>query len=56
MFNYFEVFVGRAMVTDAGRGKICRRKIKTSSLQTKLQKMKDLPKKSFTEKRFEDFR
>ena len=55
MFSFCEVFAGRAMVTDAGTANNCRRKIKAPWLQTKVQKMKDLPKISFTEKRFEDF-
>ena len=56
MFNFCEVFVGRAMVSDAGRANTCRRKFKAPWLQTKVQKMKDLPKMSFTEKPFDDFR
>ena len=49
MFNFCEVFAGRAMFTDAGRANTSRRKFKAPWLQTKVQKMKDLPKISFTE-------
>ena len=51
MFNFCEVFVGRAMVTDAGKANTCRHKSKAPWLQTKVQKMKDLPKMSFTKNR-----
>ena len=44
MFNFCEVFADRAMVTDAGRAKTCRRRIKTPWIQTKVQKMKDISK------------
>ena len=47
MFNFCEVFVGRAMVNDAGRAGTCRRKFKATWLQTKVQKMKDLSKTWF---------
>ena len=40
MFNLCEVFVGRAMVTDAGRANTCRRKFKAPWLQTIVQKNK----------------
>ena len=56
MFNFCNDFAGRDMVTDAGKAQTCRRKIKAPWLQTKVQEMKELPKMSFTEKRFEDFR
>ena len=50
MFNFCEVFVGRAMVTDADRAKTCKRKLKAPWLQTKVQKMNDLPKTKFRKK------
>ena len=43
-------------VTDAGRANTYMRKFKAPRLQTKVQKMKDVQKMSFTEKPFEDFR
>ena len=56
LFNFFVALVGHDKVTDADRATSCWRKIKGSWLRTKDQKMKDLPKISFTEKLFEDFR
>ena len=44
MFN----LAGHDMVTDAGRATTCRREVKAPWLKTKVQKMKDLPKTSFT--------
>ena len=44
MFNFCEVFAGRAMVTDAGSAYTCRRKFKAPWIQTKVQKMQVLPK------------
>ena len=55
MFNYYVVLAGQDMVTDAGRATTCRRKFKAPSLQ-KVQKMEGLPKKTFTEKPFDDIR
>ena len=56
MFNFCEVFFGRATVTDAGRANTCRRKFTAPWLQTEVQKMKQLPKMSFTQKQFDNFR
>ena len=56
MYNFFEVFVGRVMVTDAGRANTCGRKFKAPRLQSKVQKVMDVPKMSFTKKPFEYFR
>ena len=36
MFNFYVVFAGHDMVTDAGRATTFRRKFKASSLQTKI--------------------
>ena len=55
MFNFCEVFAGRAMVTDAEEANTSRRKMKAPWLQTKVQKMKSFLKMSFTEQRFQDF-
>ena len=57
MFNFYVVSAGHDMVTDAGRATTCRREFKAPWLQTKVQKMKDLPKTwVLTENHFEDFR
>ena len=57
MFNFYVVLAGHDMVTDAGRATTCRRKFKAPWLQTKVQKMKDLPKAwVLTGKQFENFR
>ena len=56
LFNFYVVLAGHDMVLDAARATTCRRKFKAPWLQTKVQKMKDLPKINFTEKQFEDFR
>ena len=56
MFNFCEVFVGRAMVIDADRANTCKRIFKVW-LQSKVQNMKDLSKtRILTGKQFEDFR
>ena len=55
MFNFCEVFVGRSMVTDAGKTNTCGRKFKVPSLETKVYKMEDLSKTwVLTGKQFED--
>ena len=55
MFNFDVILAGHDMVTDAGRAATCRRKCKAPCLQTKVQKMKDLPKTwVLTGKQFED--
>ena len=41
MFNFCEVFAGRAMVTDADRANTSRRKIKAPWLQTKVVSRKN---------------
>ena len=51
LFNFYVVLAGHDVVTDAGRATTCRRNFKTPWLQTKVQKMKDHPKMSLTEKR-----
>ena len=51
MLNFFEVFAGRAMVTDAGRAISFNCKLKAALLQ----KMNELPERSFTGKPFQDF-
>ena len=51
LFNFYVDLAGNDMVTDAGQTTTCRRKFKTPWLQTKVQKMKDHPKMSLTEKR-----
>ena len=57
MFNFYVLFAGHDVVTDAGRATMRRRKFKTPSLRKKVQKMKDLPKTwVFMGKQFEDFR
>ena len=43
MFNFYVVLAGHDMVIDAGMANTCRRKFKSPWLQTKVQKMKDLP-------------
>ena len=43
MFNFCEVFAGRAMFTDAGRAYTCKRKFRAPPLQRKIQKMKVFP-------------
>ena len=47
MFNFYEVLAGHDMVTDVGRATTRSRKFKAPLLQTKVQKMKDLPKTAF---------
>ena len=44
MFNFYVVSAGHDMVTGTGRATTCGRKFKAPWLQTKVQKMKDLPK------------
>ena len=57
MFNFYVVSAGYDMVTDAGRATTCRREFKAPWLQTKVQKMKDLPRTwVLTGKQFENFR
>ena len=57
MFNFYVVSAGHDMVTDAGRATTCRREFKAPWLQTKVQKMKDLPRTwVLTGKQFENFR
>ena len=57
MFNFYVVFAGQDMITDDGRTTSCRPTFKTSWLQTKVQKMKDLSKTwVLTRKQIEDFR
>ena len=57
MFNFYVVFAGQNMVTDAGRITSCRRKFKTSWLRTKIQKMKEFSKTwVLTGKQLEDIR
>ena len=57
MFNFYVVSAGHDMLTNAGRAATCRREFKTPWLQTKLQKMKDLPRTwVLTGKQFEIFR
>ena len=51
LFNFYVDLAGNDMVNDAGQTTTCRRKFKTPWLQTKVQKMKDHPKMSLTEKR-----
>ena len=51
LFYFYVVLADHDMVTDAGQTTKCRRKFKTPWLQTKVQKMKDHPKMSLTEKR-----
>ena len=50
LFNFYVVLAGHDMVTDAGRATTCRRNFKAPWVHTEVQKTKDLPKKSFTEK------
>ena len=57
MFNFYVVLAGHDIVTDTDRATACRCKFKAPRLQTKVQKMKDLPKTwVLTGKQFEDFR
>ena len=56
MFNFYVVLAGHGKVTDATSATMCRLKIKAPSLQTKSTKMEGLPKMTFTEKQFDDFR
>ena len=57
MFNFYVLFAGQDMVTDAGRTTSCRPTFKTSWLQTKVQKMKDLSKTwVLTREQIEDVR
>ena len=57
MFNFCEVFAGRAMVTDAGKANTCRRKNKAPSLRTKCAKNEEhFEIMGFNGKQFEDFR
>ena len=57
MFNFHVVFAGHDTVTDAGRATTCRRKCTAPCLQTKVQKMKDLPKTWVLRgEQFEDYR
>ena len=44
MFNFDVSMAGHEKVTDAGRATTCRRKCKALCLQTKVSKMKELPK------------
>ena len=57
MFNFYIVLAGHDKVTEAGSATTCRRKLKTSSLQTKYTK-KGGPSEDigFNRKKFEDFR
>ena len=55
MIDFYVVLAGHNKVSDAGRDTTCMRKFKAPSIQ-KVQKMRDLPKMSFTEKPFERFR
>ena len=50
MFNFHVVLDGHDKVTDASRATTYWRKFKAPSLQTKVQKIERLPKKTFTEK------
>ena len=44
MFNFYVVFAGYDMVTDAGRATTCRSKSTAPPLQRKIEKMKVLLK------------
>ena len=44
MFNFYVVLAGREKVADSGRATTCRNKFRAPPLQTKLQKVKVLPK------------
>ena len=46
-FNFYVVLAGHNKVSDEGRATTCRRKFKAPSLQTKVQKTKDIPKTWF---------
>ena len=57
MFNFYVDLVAHDKVTYTGRATTRRRKLKAPRLQTKVQKIKDLPKTwVLTGKRFENFR
>ena len=57
MFNFYVVLACQDKLIDAGRATTCRRKFKAPSLQTKVQKVKDLSKTwVITVKQFEEFR
>ena len=57
MFNFYVVSAGHDIVTDTDRATTWRCKFKAPRLQTKVQKMKDLPKTWVLRgKQFEDFR
>ena len=44
MLNFFVVLASHDMVIDAGRATTCRSKFRARPIQTKIQKMKVLPK------------
>ena len=57
MHNFNVVLIVHEMATDTDRATMCRRRFKAPSLETKVQKIKDLPKTwVLTGKEFEDFR
>ena len=56
MFNFYVVFAGHDMVTDAGRATTRRCKLKAPSLRKKVQKLMDLPKTWILAEKIEDFR
>ena len=57
MFNFYLIFTGHDVITDAGRATTCKRNFKAPWLHTEVQKMKPLSKTLvLTGKQFEDFR
>ena len=53
LVNIYVALAGHDMITDAGRATTCRQKFRPHDYKTKVQKSKDFPKMSFTEKLFE---
>ena len=56
MLNFYVILADHDIVCDANVATTCRRKFKAPLLQTKVQKMEVLPKKTFTEGPFDDIR
>ena len=56
LFNFYVVLAGHYMIINTGGATTCRRNFKALSIQTKVQKMKELPEMSSTEKPSEGFR
>ena len=44
MFNFYVILAGHDIITDDGGATMCTQNFKTSWLQTKVQKLKDLSK------------